>query len=352
MVATPGPTIAPSAAVPPAMPMKMPSRRTLAIVGGALLIVIVGGVTATRLLAPEAASSESFSRAVNAYFASDKAASERLVCTDNLPYQTNPIRIGEYDQAGRQWMDLLQQSGLYAAPVSASSGGFMPQNQLVYSITDVGRASVRKNKLCVAAGVQATSAAGFDQVNADGGQSRAVAEATLAFEQEAPWLAKSPRRPEILQLLGMSTLVTRLPVELIDKKWRVAADGGHRPQGNSPATAALGQGLGLGLGMGHRATTSSPAPGWFDRVRSLFSFGGHPLVGKWTDPTGMAHFEFTRDSIIENGISAPARFEVKGDTVIVSPDNAGGAGLPFKVRDADHIVLDMGVMSVTLQRAP
>jgi hypothetical protein len=87
--------------------------------------------------------------------------------------------------------------------------------------------------------------------------------------------------------------------------------------------------------------------GLFDRLRSMFSFGAHPLVGKWTDSSGMAHFEFARDSIVQNGISTAATFKVNGDSVIVAPAG-GGPGLVIKMRDANQAALDMGFMSVIL----
>ena len=335
----------PSASAAAPAPVRMPSRRTIGLIGGALAIVAVGAAVLVYALAPEAASSASFSRAVNDYLAKDPAANDRLVCAGNLPYQTDPMRIGEYDQRTRQWMELLQQAGVYAAATMESSGGFMPQSQFVYQLTGTGRASVRNNKLCIASGVQATSAAGFEQVQKDGAQSRAMAEATLALKQEAPWLAKSPQRAEILKRLGMETLAVQLPLSLVDKKWQVDTSG--RNGGAMRQQRAIDM-----LGAGASAGAAGPAsgPGLFDRLRAMFSFGGHPLVGKWTDSTGMAHFEFTRDSIVQNGVSTAATFKVNGDAVVVSPAS-GGPGLVIKMRDANHAALDMGFMSINLTRS-
>lgn len=329
-----------------AAPVRMPSGRTLGLIGGALAIVAVGAAVLVHALAPEAASSASFARAVNDYLAKDPAANDRLVCAGNLPYQTDPMRIAEYDQRTRQWMELLQQAGAYAAPTTESSGGFMPQNQFVYQLTGTGRASVRNNKLCIASGVQATSAAGFEQVQIDGAQSRAMAEATLALKQEAPWLAKSPQRAEILQRLGMATLAVQLPLSLVDKKWQVDSSGLDGVAMRQQRAIDM-----PGAGASAGAAGQASGPGVFDRLRAMFSFGGHPLVGKWTDSTGMAHFEFTRDSIVQNGVSTAASFKVNGDAVVVAPAN-GGPGLVIKMRDANHAALDMGFVSINLTRSP
>ena len=324
-------------------PVRLPSRRTIGLIGVAALAVAAGAAVLVYALAPEAASSASFTRAVNDYLAKDAAANERLVCAGNLPYQTNPMRIAEYDQRTRQWMELLSKAGVYAAGTTESSGGFLPQTQFVYQMTDAGRASVRNNKLCIASGVLATAASGFDQVQKNGAQSFAMASATLALKQEAPWLAKSPQRAEILQSLGMATLEMQVPLSLVDKKWQVDA-------GPQNGRAMRHQ---RSLDMQGIAGADAPAssPGLFDRLRSMFSFGGHPLVGKWTDSTGMAKFEFTRDSILQNGVMTAASFKVDGNAVVVSPANGGGAGLVFKMRDANHAALDMGIMTIVLTRS-
>lgn len=327
------------------VPVRMPSRRSIGLIGGTLAVVAVGAAVLVHVLAPEAASSASFARAVNDYLAKEPAINDRLVCAGNLPYQTNPMRIGGYDQRSREWMELLQQAGVYAAPTTESSGGFMPQTQYVYQLTGAGRAAVRNNKLCMAGGVQATSASGFEQVHKDGARTQAVAEATLELKQEAPWLAKSPQRNEILKHLAMDTLAVRLPLALVDKKWQVDA-GALNGSALRQSRAIDRQGAGALSG----AAEPASGPGIVDRLRAMFSFGGHPLVGKWTDSTGVANFEFTRDSIVQNGVSTPATFKVNGDAVTVAPAN-GGAGLVIKMRDANHAALDMGFASINLIRS-
>jgi hypothetical protein len=325
-------------------PRRKTSRRMLGLVGACVAIVAVGAAVLAYALAPEAASSASFSRAVNDYLAKDQAASDRLVCAANLPYQTNPIRVAEYDRSTRQWMELLSQAGVYAVPTTETGGGFMQQTQYLYQMTDVGRASVRNNKLCIAGGARATASTGFEQVQKTGVQAAAMAKATLELQHEAAWLAKSPQRAQILQHLGMASLGVQLPLALVDKKWQVDTDPQH--------AYAMRQQRGFGMqgGMPGAGAPPASAPRLLERVRAMFSFG-HPLVGKWSDSTGMAHFEFTRDSIVANGGVTAATFKVNGKEVVVTPANAG-AGMVFKMRDADHAVLDMGVMTIVLVRSP
>jgi hypothetical protein len=330
-------------------PMRMPTRRTIGLIGAALAVSVVGAVALVQVLAPEPASSASFTRAVNEYFAKDPAASERLVCVGNLPYQTNPMRVAEYDRGTREWMELLSAAGVYAAATMESSGsGFFARNQVVYQMTDRGRAAVRSGKLCVAGAVQASAASGFEHVQRDAGQSRAMAHATLTLKEEAPWLAKAPQRADILRRLGMEALGVDLPLSLVDKKWRVysgaqAAQGMRRQRDGDPFGAA-------GVGAMRAAGASVASPGLFERLRSMLSFGGHPLVGKWSDSSGMANFEFTRDSMVQNGVSSPASFKVTDDAVIVTPAGVG-VGLKFKVQDANHVALDAGFMRIVLTRS-
>lgn len=328
---------------PLAPSINMPSRRTLAIVGAAAAAVIVGGGVLAWAFSPEAPSAAAFSRAINEHYAKDQAARDQLVCAGNLPYQTDPIRVAEYDQRTRQWLDLLSSAGVYAPPSNETTSGFLPQTRYVYKLTDAGRASVRHNRLCVADGLRVKTASGFEQVQKVGDRSSAVGNASLELAQEAPWLAKSPQREEILKHLDMSTLNAQLPMALVDKKWQV-----------DPATGTQRNMREMMQRRGAEAAAADAAPtsgaGVFDRLKAMFSFGGHPLVGKWTDPTGIASFEFTSDSVIQNGIMTSAAFKVKGDAVQVTPANGGGVSLIFKMRDADHAALDVGMMSIELSR--
>lgn len=105
-----------------------------------------------------------------------------------------------------------------------------------------------------------------------------------------------------------------------------------------------------GAGAFTGAAEPASGPGMIDRLRAMFSFGGHPLVGKWTDSTGMANFEFTRDSIVQNGVSTAATFKVNGDAVTVAPAN-GGPGLVITMRDANHAAFETGFVSINLIRS-
>ena len=344
-----------SAAVRPAL-----SRRTLGLIGGAVAVVVIGGGLLAWMLAPEAASQASFTRAIERHFAANPAARDQLVCFNNLPYKTDPIRAEEYDQRTRGWLNTLVRAGVYSAPRTESSGGFFRQTQYVYQLTDVGRASVRENRLCIASGVHVTSVTGFDQVQKNGERSTAIGAATLEPVQEAPWLSKSSERAAIMQRLAGPGMTGRFPLALVDKKWQVdltpaTARSGLNGRNGFPRADGSADGPLAGLFGGMQAPDTAAAkaprsPGLFDKLSQMFRFGGHPLVGKWTDESGIVSFEFTADSMVTSGVSIPATFQVKGDDVFVTPSNGGGQSLIVKMRDADHAALDMGMMSVMLRR--
>ncbi|MCC7600661.1 zinc ribbon domain-containing protein [Janthinobacterium sp. FW305-129] len=328
------------APVPASAPAATPApsrvkRRHVIIAGSALAVLIVAGGALAWLLAPEAASASSFSRAIDAHLAADEAARDKLLCLSNLPYQKEEIRVASYDSSTRQWLDILVRSGLYAAPVEQGSGGWVAQSQFVYALAAPGKAALRGDKLCVATGVKVAKVSGYDQVRDLGAQQVAMAKATLTLTDEAAWFAKSPDRALILQRLPDGDLEVRLPLALVDKRWQVidqeqmSLGGVAAAMGRSPAV----QGAGL-----------------LDKLKSVFSFGGHPAVGKWQAAMGNV-LEFTRDSVINNGTSTKATFTTNGNTVTIAPEGAGEAAMDIIVSDDGSTAqISMGGMRVTTLR--
>ena len=330
------PTPAPaSAAVPVRAGMQ---RRHLILAGGVLAVVIVAGGALAWLLAPEAASASSFSRAINAHLAADEAARDKLLCLTNLPYQKEEIRVASYDSSTRQWLDILVRSGLYAAPVEQSSGGWLAQPQFVYALAAPGKAALRGNKLCVAKGVNVAKVSGYEQVREMGGQQVAMATAKLALTDEATWLAKSPDRALILQRLPHGDLEVELPLALVDKQWQVT-DRAQLQQATMAMAGAM------------RQASGAQGAGMLDKLKGLFSFGGHPLEGKWKAPMGGV-LEFTRDSVIENDKVSKGTFATEGNVVTFAPEGAGGMAMQISLSNSNNTAtLSIGGMPVAvLQR--
>ncbi|MCC7645796.1 MULTISPECIES: zinc ribbon domain-containing protein [unclassified Janthinobacterium] len=333
--AAPAPSPAPAAT--PALPGV--KRRHVMIAGGVLAVVIVAGGALAWLLAPEAASASSFSRAIDAHLAADEAARDKLLCFTNLPYQKEEIRVASYDSSTRQWLDILVRGGLYNAPVEQSSGGWIAQSQFVYALAAPGKAALRGDKLCVAKGVKVASVNGYEQVRDMGGQQVAMATATLALTDEAAWLAKSPDRALILQRLPGDDLEVQLPLALVDKQWQVTTG---RAQMHQAAMAMAGAA---------RHASGAQGPGMLDKLKGLFSFGGHPLVGKWKGSTGSV-LEFTKDSIIENGNASKATFATEGNVVTIASEEGGGMAMQISLSNSSNTAtLTVGGMPVAvLQR--
>ncbi|MCM2568746.1 zinc ribbon domain-containing protein [Janthinobacterium kumbetense] len=331
--AAPSPAPAPS----PVAPVKPAGvqRRHLLLAGGVLAVVVVAGGALAWLLAPEAASSSSFSRAIDAHLAADEAVRDKLLCLANLPYQKEEIRVASYDSSTRQWLDILVRSGLYSAPVEQSSGGWVAQSQFVYALAAPGKAALRGDKLCVAKGVKVAKVSGYDQVRDLGEQQVAMAKATLALTDEAAWFAKSPDRALILQRLPDGDLEVRLPLALVDKQWQVID---QAQMSQAAMTGAMGKArAGQGAGM-------------LDKLKSVFRFGGHPAVGKWQAAMGNV-LEFTRDSVINNGTSTKATFTTNGNTVTIAPEGAGETAMDIIVSDDGSTAqISMGGMRVTTLR--
>ncbi|MGK5007456.1 hypothetical protein [Janthinobacterium sp. LB2P70] len=315
-------------------------RRHVMIAGGVLAVVIVAGGALAWLLAPEAASASSFSRAIDAHLAADEAARDKLLCFTNLPYQKEEIRVASYDSSTRQWLDILVRGGLYNAPVEQSSGGWIAQSQFVYALAAPGKAALRGDKLCVAKGVKVASVNGYEQVRDMGGQQVAMATATLALTDEAAWLAKSPDRALILQRLPGDDLEVQLPLALVDKQWQVTTD---RAQMHQAAMAMAGAA---------RHASDAQGAGMLDKLKSLFSFGGHPLVGKWKTSAGEV-LEFKRDSMIdEHGKASKATFSAEGSIVTIISAERGGMPMQVSLSNSNNTATLMlgGMPIAVLQR--
>lgn len=330
------PAAAPAAASPAAPAKPAPTgvkRRHAVLAGGVLAALIVAGGALAWLLAPEAASASSFSRAIEAHLNTDTSARDKLICLSNLPYQKEEIRVASYDSGTRQWLDVLVRSGLYSGPVEQATGGWLSQSQFVYTIAAPGKAAVHDGKLCLARGLKVASVSGYEQVREVGGQKVAMATAKLALTDEAAWLSASPERASILQHLPQADLEVDMPLVLIDKKWQVAEHG----QVNSFAMAAAMDNSPVAQGMGV-----------LQKLKNAFSFGAHPLVGKWTSG-GNEFLEFTSDSVIEKKRVTKATFNTDGNVVTIVVEGEHRAEMVAKLSNNNNTAqLFVGGMLVAI----
>ena len=328
--ATPDPVAAPSS-----------GRRGLFIGSAIAAVLAVCGGGLAWWLAPESASSASFARAINTHFENNAGARDKILCISNLPYDRNPIRVDEFNQSTRQYMDTLAQAGVYDAPQQASSGGYFPRTQYVYALSEEGAKWVRKNRLCLGTGLQVKKVSGFEHVEEIQGKPFALGKAQLEITGEAPWLAKAPDREALLRELDRQSIPVSLPLARVEGKWTVSA---MNPADMFTRRAAASDRT-------DRNANANTGGGFFDKLKALFSFGAsHPLVGKWQDESGVVTLEFTHDAFVQNGLLVKAKFETRADMVTVTPETGLGFGLVLKMQDHDTALLDMGLASVTLRR--
>lgn len=345
-----GPGVGASTTAAAAAPGSGQGKRKLAIIAGVVAALLVVGSGLAVWLAPESPSEASFKRAMERYLADNADARDKLLCVANMRYQGDAIRVAEYDAFTRNWMDALAQSGVYApAQVVRSNSGFLVQTQYVYALTEAGKPWIRNNRLCLGDGVRVASVSGFDQVQKNGEQSLALARAQLEISEEAPWLKQSTQRDDILQKTGKKSIQLSMPVTLVDGKWQVVHDPSslRRVESGSPFNL-----FGRDNARTGRDIAVASDDGIFSKIKRWFSFGGHPLVGKWREQSGLLNFEFTNDQMIEGGSAVKARFETDGDTVKIWPEQGIGAGqgLVVTMQGKDAAVIDMGLIKVRLLR--
>lgn len=321
-----------------AWPAAPRSKRKLLISAGAVVALLAIGTGVTIWLGPEAPSEASFKRAVNQYLSDNASARESLLCVSNMRYQGEIIRVSQFDGYTKRWMDTLAQSGVYGAAQEERSGsGYFIQRQFVYTLTDSGKPWVKNNRLCLGEGLTVKTVSGFDQVQKNGDKSIALASAQLEIQGEAAWLKNTPQRADILQKTNKADLRLNVPLTLIDGKWKVAAD-----------TASLRQ-ADFNLFGRHSARTEQN-DGLMSKFKRWFSFGGHPLVGKWRDDTGMVNFEFTRNQVIHDGETVKARFETEGDTIKVWLEDAQESQLNVRMQGNDVAFINLGLVRLKLSR--
>lgn len=313
------------------------NRRRLAFVATVGVAIILAGGSVVYWLTPETASEASFSRAIDRYLAANPDVIESHVCLSNVRYQQDTLRFSEYDRSARNWMDALATSGLYTPAQTERSGGYFPQTQYVYNLTEDGRQAVRNNKLCLSKSMRVKNVNGFDKVQTYGQESAALARATVMLEDEANWLSKSPVRKELLNLSNRESFTLNLPVALVDGKWQVDPQAGVRLQKAQRQNRS-------------ESKSSQETAGFLATLKQWFSFSSNPLIGKWRDDSGVVHFEFTSRGVIDGSNEIAARYEIDGDIIKIIPEGSSGNAFIVQLRDKDTAVIDMGLVDIRLRR--
>jgi hypothetical protein len=338
---------------------------------GAVVLAVVGG--AVWWMQPPAASSAALGAAFKAS-APGVETGERMVCVSNgLPYDQRDINVGGMDQRTRQWMDVLVVAGLYTDAGEVSSGGYFPQILRQYKPTAELSKWARNRRLCLANGLEASAVSdiGEPAVETPGGQEVRVVQATgvWTLKEGANWLAKpkvlEAMRGELPRTSGGEwavegdRLVFKKPMvfAVVDRQWKTV----------NPAEGYAGLGLSMESTQPKQQQAQNQGPsggGLWDKLSGLFSFGGHPLQGRWqvdleamglgdAMPPELANqsvMVFTGNSIEAKGQRVACRFEVEGSQVKVIPEDGSGE-LLFTIRPDGRAVLEMGLFKLVYKRA-
>ena len=357
----------------PAQPTTSRPRRKL-VIGSAAAVGVVLALAGGTVwwLQPPAASAAVLGTALKAS-APGVDTGERMVCISNgLPYGQSDINVGGMDQRTRQWMEALVEAGLYTDAGEVLSGGFFPQTLRRYESTAELSKWARNRRLCVAGGLEASKVTNIGEpvVQRPRGEEVRLVQATgvWALREGAPWLAK----PKVLEAirselprpnggewaLDGERLVFRKPVvfAVVDRQWKTVnpADG----------NASMGRRADQNDQKRPQADKSAPTASLWDKFTGLFSFGGHPLRGRWqvdltasgmggilpAELAAQSVMVFTDNSCEVAGQRTACRFEVEGSLVKVTLEESS-VELVFNIRPDGRAEMSFGAFKLVYKRA-
>lgn len=330
------PAEGPSALPVPSTPVVPAARRRLLFIAGGVLVILIGlGIGASIWLSPPAASERNFAAAAQRYLDAHPDLARERTCLRNFRYDQDPVTIVEVDARSRKWFDMLVEAGLYQASQQQTSGGWFPQNQLLYKRTEAGGKAVQGNRLCFADGLAVKRVSGIVPPRKQGDLTTSRADVVFEYRNQAAWSRGQAARELAPDSLGAEPR-SGWTFAIKDGKWEVA-DTATQWRGSLPL----------------QAEDKAPARDWWSRLKDLFSAGGgNPLIGKWeTSMLGMMmlQYEFTPDSMRVGDTETKVRYEVREGQVVVYPEGQS-VGLIVKVVDHDTITLNAGLAAMQFKR--
>lgn len=336
------------------------SRKVLYI-GSAVAVLLVAGVAASFLLfGPPAATSATLLPAYQTIF-TDKLQrdSKRQLCIANLNYGQQKFNAGQNDTSTRNWMDALVLAGLYNPPVIVRGGSrYYPQTLLQYVATPELAKWRDGNRLCVAKTVQAVdvidiSKPSQEQIRFNDSSMSLVVKGKVVLQASdtANWLEKPDIRAAVLpEIPGWEYKAGKLQKEILvtfaihDGKWvtQTELETIEERLFNAAEDAAM---LVMDAIENHDGK-------WFsslgEKISSLFSFGGNPLVGVWVSelPKGLT-ITVTNDSIENDGKIENCQFSKKDNHVTA---NCGQQQFVFEILAKDRIAMTQSGMQLVFKR--
>lgn len=353
------------------------NSKTLIYAGAAVAtLVLLGGVAAYLTLKPPAATSSSLlAAAKEGYGKTLSVQLKRELCLSNLNYSLSTFNAGENDQNTQGWLNTLVAAGLYSPGVPVSSGGYFAQTLVQYVATPELAKWRDGARLCVAKDVEIAEVVDIEKPKEetlgrsgkDGDSKLLMVKAKLLLQSSdtAPWLEKAEVRAAVLEKIeGWEFKNSRLQKQtpevfaLREGQWATgpAFKAELQKQYRTNQRASDGE---------QHASPTGFLSGLTARFSSLFSFGGHPLMGKWRMDTeamgksiGMglppgigldATMTFTSNAMEVGGQSIKCAFEVNGQRVKVTPEGQA-TSLIFELRDRNTAAIDMGLFKVQYKR--
>lgn len=342
------------------------------VIGILLLVIAAAGVALTMNRKPEF-SPEQLSEAIRQYLLATPQISENLVCLSNLPYQQPEFRVRADNQPTNDWLGLLVEGGLYAAPREemVDRGELGIEEQRVYLRSEAGTRVVRGNRLCFADGIEFARLDGVAGPVENKNGATATARFYYRYRNAQAWV-QNPRAGQLMPaLFAQSEWPAGAELARGEKTaWQVVRliDGALAEQAVRQAA--------------ENADRKPAAGGFAEWLKKLFSAdsasGGNPLIGRWRAEAGglgnlagmagvmggnadmqgklLLTLEFSADKMRLMGQDIPVSYTVKSGEVLVKPLKKGGAlpgngdSLTFRIQDREHIALDLMLAEIPYTR--
>lgn len=327
----------PHGATQAAPSMGIPVRRQISRIVGVAVLVIAAMAGAAYVLMPESASKTNFANAINRELLKQPTLFSEDYCLKNFAYDRATVHVNSYDAGTERWLNLLSSAGLYSGPETVTTGGgFFSQVVLKYERTPESAKFIRGKALCFADGLELKSVNEFTPSEKVGEQEFSSASVTFALKNPAPWTQTNDWKT--LQPQHVGDVERQVTLVLKEGKWQVATDASFAAAQKQQASKSSAN------------EKSGSTMGWFFK---LFSWGTpNPLIGKWEPENDLFEamkFEFSADTMQNNGVRVKVRYEVKDGQVTVYPEGSP-MGTVFRLIDANTMVLDTPLANIKLLR--
>ena len=296
--------------------------------------------------------------------------SKRQLCLSNMDYGVDKFNAARHDTRTQNWPNTLVEAGLYSPGTVVMGGGYFASPLIQYAATPELVKWRDGGRLCLAKGVEITDIVDIQKPSEKALDNAATpklhtvaAKLVLQATDAAPWLEKANVQSELLgQLTGWKFQDGKLQKQvpdvfgLRDGQWAT----GPVYKAELEKQYASAQGASAGQG---KTVSAAMGGGLFAGLAKLFSFGGHPLQGKWHMDTGSfgpfgsagqsaslgVSFTFTSDTMEMGGASIKCNFEVNGNRVKVTPEGTAESYI-FEMRDKNTAIVDLGIFQLTYKR--